>query len=120
MAYNIRQDDDVVEEGSTDPTAVAIPEENESTTEDEFSTLIVPYEDPVLADLDENEEVDLEQFEQMETNAFRKKCLDLFKLRSIMKENMMKSGTHDSDPYNFVEVAMRGFTGLTLISVFYF
>ena len=37
-----------------------------------------------------------------------------------MKENMTKSGTHDSDPYNFVEVAMRGFTGLTPISVFYF
>ena len=37
-----------------------------------------------------------------------------------MKENMTKSRTHDSDPYNFVEVAMRGFTGLTLISVFYF
>ena len=37
-----------------------------------------------------------------------------------MKENMTKSGTHDSDPYNFVEVAMRGFMGLTPISVFYF
>ena len=70
MAYNNRQDDNVVEEGSTDPTAVAIPEENKSTTEDEFSTLIVSYEDPVLADLDMNEEVDQEQFEQMETNAF--------------------------------------------------
>ena len=32
----------------------------------------------------------------------------------------MKSGTHDSDPYNFVEVAMRGFMGLTPISLFYF
>ena len=32
----------------------------------------------------------------------------------------MKSGTHDSDPYNFVEVAMRGFMGLTPILVFYF
>ena len=88
MAYNNRQNDDVVEEGSNDPTAVAILEENESTMEDEFSTLIVPYEDPVLANLDTNEEVDLEQFEQMETNAFRKKCLDLFEVRSIMKENM--------------------------------
>ena len=120
MAYNNRQDDDVVEDSSTDPTAVAIPEDYESTMEDEFSTLIVPYEDPVLADLDANEEIDLEQYEQMETNAFRKKCLDLFKVRSIMKENMTKSGTHDSDPYNFVEVAMRGFTGLTPVSVFYF
>ena len=33
---------------------------------------------------------------------------------------MTKSGTHDSDPYNFVEVAMRVVTGLTQISVFYF
>ena len=118
MPYNKRQDDDVVEEGSSEPTAVAIPEENESTTEDEFTTLIVSYEVPVLADLDTNEEVDLAQIEQMETNAFRKKCLDLFKVRSIMKENMTKSGTHDGDPYNFVKVAMRGFTGLTPISVY--
>ena len=100
---------------------MAIPEDNESTMEDEFATLIISYKDPVLANLDTNDEVDLGQFEQiMETNAFRKKCLDLFKVWSIMKENMMKSGTHDSDPYNFVEVAMRGFTGLTPISVFYF
>ena len=120
MAYNNRQDDDVVDEGSMEHTAVVIPEDNESTMEDKFATLIVSYEDPVLADLDMNEEVDLAQFEQMETNAFRKKCLDLFKVQSIMKENMTKSGTHDSDPYNFVEVAMRGFTGLTPISVFYF
>ena len=120
MAYNNRQDDDVVEEGLTEPTAVAIPEENKSTMEDEFTTLIVSYEDPVVADLDANEEVDLAQFEQMETNAFRKKCLDLFKVCLIMKENMMKSGTHDSDPNNFVEVGMRGFTGVTPISVFYF
>ena len=120
MVYNNRQDNDVVDDGSMEHTAVAIPEVNESTMEDEFATLIVSYEDPVLADLDTNEEVDLAQFEQMETNAFQKKCLDLFKVWSIMKENMMKSRTHDSDPYNFVEVAVRGFTGLTPISVFYF
>ena len=59
-----------MEEGLTEPTSLVIPEENESTTEDEFTTLIVSYEDPVLADLDTNEEVDLAQFEQMETNAF--------------------------------------------------
>ena len=120
MAYNNRLDDDVMDNGSTEHTAVAIPEDNESTMDDEFATLIVSYDNPVLADLDTNEEVDLAQFEQMEMNAFQKKCLDLFKVCSIMKENMTKSGTHDSDPYNFVEVAMRGFTGLTPISVFYF
>ena len=70
MAYNKSQDNNVVDEGSMEHTAVAIPEDNESTMEDKFATLIVSYEDPVLADLDTNEEVDLAQFEQIETNAF--------------------------------------------------
>ena len=70
MAYNNRQYDDVVDDRSTEHTAVVIPEDSESTTEDEFATLIVSYKDPVLADLDTNEEVNLAQFEQMETNAF--------------------------------------------------
>ena len=120
MAYNNRLDDDVMDDGSMEHTAVAITQDNESKMEDEFATLIVSYEDPVLVDLDTNEEVDLAQFEQMETNAFQKKCLDLFKVWSIMKENMTKSGTYDSDPYNFVEGSMRGFTGLTMISVLFF
>ena len=116
MAYNNRLDDDVMDNRSMEHTAVAIPKDNESTMDDDFTA----YEDPVLANLDTNEEVNLAQFDQMEMNAFQKKCLDLFKVWSIMKENMTKSGTHDSDPYNFVEVAMRGFTGPTPISVFYF
>ena len=53
---------------------------------DEFSLIVVPTNDPYLADLEDNEEVDLEKFEMMETSAFRKKILDLFKIRSIMKK----------------------------------
>ena len=33
---------------------------------------------------------------------------------------MTQSGTHDNDPWNFVEAAMRGFTGVTKIAVYYF
>ena len=42
MAYNNRLDDDVMDDGSTEHTAVAIPEENESTMNDEFATLLYP------------------------------------------------------------------------------
>ena len=70
MAYNNRLDDDVIDDGSTEHTAVAIPEDNESTMDDDFATLIVSYDKLVLAELDTNEEVDLAQFEQMEMNAF--------------------------------------------------
>ena len=33
---------------------------------------------------------------------------------------MTKSGTHDNDPFNFVEVAMRKFHGFTPIPIYYF
>ena len=47
---------------------------------DEFSLIVVPTNNPYLADLEDNEEVDLDKFEMMETSAFRKKILDLFKI----------------------------------------
>ena len=69
---------------------VALGAAKHSTTDgivlDEFSLIVVPTNDPYLADLEDNEEVDLEKFEIMETSAFRKKILDLFKIQSIMKK----------------------------------
>ena len=72
MAYNHRLDDNVMDDEYTEHTAVAFPEDNESTMDDDFATLIVSYHDPVLAELETNEEVNLAQFEQMEMNPFRK------------------------------------------------
>jgi hypothetical protein len=46
--------------------------------------------------------------------------MDLFKIRRKMKENMTVSGTHDSDPWNFVECAMSGTSGFTKVAVYYF
>ena len=37
---------------------------------DEFSLTVVPTNDPYLADLEDNAEIDLEKFEMMETSAF--------------------------------------------------
>ena len=70
MAYMNRLDDDVVHDQSTEHTALVFPEDIESTTDDDFATLIVLYNNPVLTELETNEEIDLAQFEQMETNAF--------------------------------------------------
>ena len=50
------------------------------TSRDEFSLIVVPTNDPYLADLEDNDEIDLEQFEMMETAAYRKKIIDLFKI----------------------------------------
>jgi hypothetical protein len=37
-----------------------------------------------------------------------------------MKENMTVSGTHDNEPWNFVESTMTKLPGFTKISVYYF
>ena len=70
MACNNRLDDDVMDDQSTEHTVDEFPEDIESTTDNDFATLIVSYDNPIPAGLDTNEEVDLAQFEQMEMNAF--------------------------------------------------
>ena len=52
----------------------------QKTSRDEFSLIVGPTNDPYLADLEDNDEIDLEQFEMMETAAYRKKIIDLFKI----------------------------------------
>jgi hypothetical protein len=54
--------------------------------------------------------------------AIKKKIMSLFKVQKIIQENMTLSGKHDSDVYNFVEVAMKkaGTGGFTLLGCYYF
>ena len=50
---------------------------------DEFSLIVVPTNDPYLADLEDNEEVDLDKFEMMETSAFCKKICRILGLTTL-------------------------------------
>jgi len=90
---------------------------------DSFSKLVITdATDPHLQELISDPEINLLVVTQFDTEAFRKKITDLFHIRRIMKENMTASGTHDSDPWNFVETAMNAGkkTGLTKLGVYYF
>jgi hypothetical protein len=88
--------------------------------QDNFCSLIFPPDDIYLADLEIDSDINLLCVDQFETEAFRKKIMDLFKIRRKMKQNMTESGTHDSDPWNFVECAMSGISGFTKMGVYYF
>jgi hypothetical protein len=46
--------------------------------------------------------------------------MDLFRVRRKIKYNMTQSGTHESDPWHFVENALLGTPGLNKISAYYF
>ena len=50
-------------------------------------------------------DADLHDTETMTSDVMRKKVTELFKIRKMVQKNMTLSGTHDSDPYNFMEVA---------------
>ena len=96
-------------------------ESSPRTSNDTFSTLVFPPDDIYLSELVDDPDINLSCVLQFDTEAFRMKILDLFKIRRKMKENMTVSGTHDSDPWNFVECAMTGMTkGVTKIAVYYF
>jgi hypothetical protein len=95
--------------------------DSDFTPVDSFDQILYPSEDVYLSDLDSNDEINLLEVDQFTTEAFRKKILDLFKIRRKMKQNMSVSGTHDNEVWNFVEAAMVGFdTGFTKIAVYYF
>jgi hypothetical protein len=87
---------------------------------DPFSSILNEDNDPHISDLKNDKAINLLDINQFETKAFRKKILDLFKIRRIMKENMTVSGTHDNEPWNFVESAMTKVQGFTKIAVYYF
>jgi hypothetical protein len=51
----------------------------------------------------------------MTPDAIKKNVMALLKVWKVIQQNMMVSGEHGSDPYNFVEVAMKkvGKSGLS-------
>ena len=89
---------------------------------DPFLTLDIPDDDIHLEQLVEDQEINLSVVSQLTTDAFWNKITKLFKMRRVMKQNMTVSGTHDSDPWNFVESAMssKGSSGITKILLYYF
>jgi hypothetical protein len=64
----------------------------------------------------------LEDFDMMTDVVIRKKFNQLMKVRREVQANMTTSGEHDSDAYNFMDIAMKNVksSGLTKIGCYYF
>jgi hypothetical protein len=88
--------------------------------DDNFSSIINTTNDEYIAEIQADREINLLDVNQFDTEAFRKKITNLFKIRCIMKEHMTASGTHDSNPWNFIEAAMKHIPGYTKVLVYYF
>ena len=59
----------------------------------------------------------------MTPEVYKKRINLLFRIRQKMRDNMTQSGTHDDDPWNFVDVAMNKIPGgrrLPKVGILYF
>jgi hypothetical protein len=92
------------------------------STSDPFITLVIPDDVIHFQELVKDQDINLSVVTQLTTDAFRNMIRKLFKMRRIMKQEMTVSGTHDSDPWSFVERAMSAHdsSGITKISLYYF
>jgi hypothetical protein len=117
--------DDSSEDSSGDGKAHAVEQEEEEEevvgAVDDFVTIVVfPNNDEHLLELVSDLDVDLSNVDQYSTKVFQKRIIDLFKVRRKMKKNMTEYGTHDSDPWHFLENAMLGTSGLNKILAYFF
>jgi hypothetical protein len=93
---------------------------NGSVDDDDTALQLVINEDD--EHYNELTSLNLQQFDVMTSTVIRKKVNHLMKVRKEIQKNMTLSGEHDSDPYNFVDVAIKnvGGSGLTTLGCYYF
>jgi hypothetical protein len=93
---------------------------NGSDDDDSCALLLIIDDDNPHGD--DIRDIDTHQFDLMTVDAIKKKVYKLLKVRAAVQKNMTLSGEHDSDAFNFVEVAMKrvGKAGLGLFGCYYF
>jgi hypothetical protein len=99
-----------------------IDDNSDDKANDCYCDLVIPSGNHYLRDLTTNLHINLRNVDVFSTEGFCKKVLDLFAVRGVMRTNMHASGTHNSDPWNFVQQALATVkpSGLTHVLVYYF
>ena len=78
---------------------------NNDVDDDDSIAAIVDMDDD--DHFEEFDDLDLNQFESQTSSSVASKVKELMKVRRKMKEDMELSGTHDSDPFNFVQNGLQ-------------
>lgn len=94
---------------------------NCSNDDDNSSIQMVIKEDDPRAEV--LKDLDLDEFDVMTADSIKKKINTLFKVRREVQKNMTVSGEHDSDSFNFMDVAMKNVgagQSLTKLGCYYF
>jgi hypothetical protein len=96
-------------------------DESVGEIEDDYLLILNPSNNlHITRELELNMAIDLTKVDRIDVDNLRKKIIELFKIRRKVKDFMTQSGTHDNDPWNFVEAALSKNCGLSKITFFYF
>jgi hypothetical protein len=89
------------------------------TTTPQQVDIVLPPED---MHYEEVELLNLLEYDILTAVSIKKKKMLLFKVRKIIQENMTLSSEHNSDVYNFVDIAMKkaGMGGFTVFVFCFF
>ena len=90
---------------------------------DEKIIIVNKANDPIIYDLIDEKAHDLCDVDVMTPVVYKKRINLLFRIRRQMKDNMTVSGTHDSEPWNYVDIAMNKIPGggrLSKVRILYF
>jgi hypothetical protein len=90
---------------------------------DEKIIIVNKANDPIIQDLVDEKAHDLSDVDVMTPVVYKKRINLLFRIRRQMKDNMTVSGTHDSEPWNFIDIAMNKIPGgrrLSKVGILYF
>jgi hypothetical protein len=117
-----KQNDDDDDDYGKKPSATTSDfiDDDDDDDNDDFTKIINTTNDHYILELQANREINLRNVMTFSSDVFKKKITNLFRIRQKIKERMTTSGTHDNNPWNFVEGAMRLYPGFTKISVYYF
>jgi Tfp pilus assembly pilus retraction ATPase PilT len=86
------------------------------SVDDCFTTIVnASNNDHITKELIEDTAINLTEVDRLDVDVFRKKIVNLFKIRDIIKKHMTASDTHDSNAWNFVEAVMKTFTGFIFL-----
>lgn len=88
--------------------------------DEDYKTTIITYGDDHLEEYEFDDDTNLNSANNIEENTMKKKVYALFACRRQMKKDMTQSGTHDNDPWSYVENGMKATSGLTKIAAYYF
>lgn len=74
----------------------------------------------ILEFLSDPDQIKIKHFDNFTLPVMKMRVRDLFKTRKNVKQMMQKSGEHDNEPFNYMQLAVKDIASITVDAAYYF